>query len=134
MRSAKCRVQNAEWGVQNVEGWRPGFFPSRSGFQPALDAARVLCSYNSNHPCSIMLSPGNQSSFVSRFWAILVGSARSRQIAGAVLLAGFAIGHPAECQPLPTQDDWPCYGRDPGGMRYSPLTQIDRQNVVRLKV
>ena len=31
-------------------------------------------------------------------------------------------------------DDWPCYGHDPGGMRYSPLSQIDRGNVARLQV
>jgi quinoprotein glucose dehydrogenase len=30
--------------------------------------------------------------------------------------------------------DWPTYGNDPGGMRYSPLTQIDRDNVTRLRV
>jgi quinoprotein glucose dehydrogenase len=30
--------------------------------------------------------------------------------------------------------EWPNYGNDPGGMRYSPLTQIDRQNVSKLKV
>src|SRR5207302_2852825 len=24
-------------------------------------------------------------------------------------------------------DDWPSYGHDPGGMRYSPLTQINRE-------
>jgi hypothetical protein len=29
--------------------------------------------------------------------------------------------------------EWPCYGRDRGGMRHSPLTQIDRTNVARLK-
>ena len=29
--------------------------------------------------------------------------------------------------------DWPTYGNDPGGMRYSPLTQINRENVARLK-
>src|SRR5690349_3549631 len=28
--------------------------------------------------------------------------------------------------------DWPAYGRDPGGMRHSPLTGIDRANVTRL--
>ena len=26
-------------------------------------------------------------------------------------------------------DDWPAYGRDPGGARYSPLADIDRSNV-----
>jgi quinoprotein glucose dehydrogenase len=31
-------------------------------------------------------------------------------------------------------DDWPYYGHDAGGMRYSPLTQINRDNVARLKV
>jgi quinoprotein glucose dehydrogenase len=30
--------------------------------------------------------------------------------------------------------DWPTYGRDPGGTRYSPLKQINRQNVTQLKV
>lgn len=30
--------------------------------------------------------------------------------------------------------DWPAYGRDPGGTRYSPLTQIDTANVARLAV
>jgi quinoprotein glucose dehydrogenase len=31
-------------------------------------------------------------------------------------------------------DDWPVYGHDAGGMRYSPLTQIDRANVSHLAV
>src|ERR1700740_1197407 len=30
--------------------------------------------------------------------------------------------------------DWPAYGNDPGGMRYSPLIDINRDNVTRLKV
>ena len=30
--------------------------------------------------------------------------------------------------------DWPTYGNDPGGTRYSPLSQIDRGNVNRLRV
>jgi quinoprotein glucose dehydrogenase len=30
--------------------------------------------------------------------------------------------------------DWPYYGHDAGGMRYSPLTQINRANVANLKV
>ena len=30
--------------------------------------------------------------------------------------------------------EWPAYGNDPGGMRYSPLDQIDRRNVSRLDV
>jgi quinoprotein glucose dehydrogenase len=31
-------------------------------------------------------------------------------------------------------DEWPSYGNDPGGTRYSPLPQIDRGNVGRLRV
>ena len=31
-------------------------------------------------------------------------------------------------------DSWPYYGHDAGGMRYSPLTQINRDNVSTLKV
>src|SRR5579872_1776039 len=30
--------------------------------------------------------------------------------------------------------EWPNYGNDPGGMRFSPLTQINRENVSKLKV
>ncbi len=31
-------------------------------------------------------------------------------------------------------EEWPHYGRDPGGMKYSPLDQINRSNVTRLRV
>src|SRR3989449_4783781 len=34
----------------------------------------------------------------------------------------------------PAAGDWPVYGRDPGGTRYSPLTQITRDNVRHLTV
>src|SRR3989442_9283592 len=34
----------------------------------------------------------------------------------------------------PAAGDWPVYGRDPGGARFSPLTQITRDNVTRLTV
>src|SRR5689334_17597762 len=30
-------------------------------------------------------------------------------------------------------NEWPTYGHDPGGMRYSPLTQITPANVARLE-
>jgi quinoprotein glucose dehydrogenase len=32
------------------------------------------------------------------------------------------------------ENDWPAYGRDAGGSRYSPLAQINRTNVDRLKI
>jgi len=31
------------------------------------------------------------------------------------------------------EGDWPSFGRDPGGSQHSPLTQIDKKNVTRLK-
>jgi quinoprotein glucose dehydrogenase len=34
--------------------------------------------------------------------------------------------------PLSAQNDWPAYGHDPGGMRYSPLKQITAANVAKL--
>ncbi len=33
-----------------------------------------------------------------------------------------------------SESDWPNYGNDPGGMRYSTLSQINRENVAKLKV
>ena len=34
---------------------------------------------------------------------------------------------------LNAQNDWPVYGHDPGGLRYSPLTQINPKNAGRLE-
>src|SRR2546423_830478 len=49
--------------------------------------------------------------------------------AGAVALFAAA----AVCQRIP-DGDWPAYGRDPGGAKYSPLAEIDRGNVKDLKI
>jgi quinoprotein glucose dehydrogenase len=38
------------------------------------------------------------------------------------------------CVAAQAADDWPFYGRDAGGTRYSPLAEINRQNVTKLKV
>jgi quinoprotein glucose dehydrogenase len=37
-------------------------------------------------------------------------------------------------QPSTADSGWPAYGRDAGGSRYSPLTQINRENVSNLKI
>ena len=34
---------------------------------------------------------------------------------------------------VPANSDWPAYGNDPGGMRFSTLTQINRETVSKLK-
>ncbi len=49
------------------------------------------------------------------------------------LLYAALVSSSAHAQSSPASD-WPSYGNDPGGMRYSPLTQINRENVANLKV
>ena len=44
-------------------------------------------------------------------------------VAGAVALA-----------PDPREQDWPFYGGDQGGMKYSPLTDVNASTVSRLSV
>lgn len=55
-----------------------------------------------------------------------------------VLLAALSLltGCKSSMATLPGAPDaeWPAYGNDPGGSRYSPLNQIDKSNVSNLKV
>src|SRR5882762_1980626 len=50
-----------------------------------------------------------------------------------ILLCASIAAHSARAQSSPATE-WPSYGNDPGGMRYSPLTEINRENVAKLKV
>ncbi len=53
-----------------------------------------------------------------------------------VLLCGpSAVLHAESCKsnPLPRQSDWPVYGGQAEGDHYSPLSQINRGNVHKLK-
>jgi quinoprotein glucose dehydrogenase len=45
----------------------------------------------------------------------------------------FAIGVLADTKAT-IDGEWPTYGRDPGGSRYSPLDQVNRSNVAALKI
>ena len=47
---------------------------------------------------------------------------------------GFLIVIALAVAPCFSQSDWPTYGHDSGGMRYSPLTQITPENAANLKV
>src|SRR5260370_1008911 len=47
--------------------------------------------------------------------------------------ATFAALLPAFPQAIPESGDWPAYGGDPGGVRYSPLDQINPKNVATLQ-
>jgi quinoprotein glucose dehydrogenase len=53
---------------------------------------------------------------------------------GLLALACTALMVYSPDPPGPAADDWPYYGHDAAGTRYSPLTQIDRENVASLKV
>jgi quinoprotein glucose dehydrogenase len=68
-------------------------------------------------------------------WAIhLIGSAK---VIDPLLERGLLAHAPAALtQPLSANDrgDWPQYGNDAGGTRFSPLTEISPQNVADLKV
>ncbi len=50
----------------------------------------------------------------------------------SILAASFA--NASTFTPANDADEWTAYGRDAGGTRYSPLTQINRENVKQLKV
>jgi len=53
------------------------------------------------------------------------------KISPAALLLGLTFYAPLIASDI---TDWPSYGRDPGGQRFSTLTQISKANVTRLKV
>ena len=46
-----------------------------------------------------------------------------------LLVAAIAAMSQSRGEPRSTSGDWPVYGGDPGGMKYSALTQINRDNV-----
>jgi quinoprotein glucose dehydrogenase len=59
-------------------------------------------------------------------YARLLGLAGAVVLAGGIAMGGAPIG--------PSADDWPVYGHDTSSSRYSPLTDISRENVSQLKV
>src|SRR5437868_5521317 len=61
-------------------------------------------------------------------------STAMRQVATALILFSLALA-PSAQQPSKTPDaDWPMYARDLAGTKYSPLTQINADNVSKLTV
>ena len=60
------------------------------------------------------------------------GTARTGSLAIVTLLLVGCL--PALSGDFISRGEWPSYGNDAGGTRYSPLTQIDRENVARLRV
>jgi quinoprotein glucose dehydrogenase len=58
---------------------------------------------------------------------------RMAQLCTHVFVTTFAISGLCALAQGPTNGDWPNYGNDPGGMRYSTLKQINRDTVAKLK-
>jgi quinoprotein glucose dehydrogenase len=59
-------------------------------------------------------------------YARLLGLVGAVVLAGGIAMGGAPVG--------PSADDWPVYGHDTSSSRYSPLTDITRENVSQLKV
>ncbi|HWW17256.1 MAG TPA: pyrroloquinoline quinone-dependent dehydrogenase [Candidatus Saccharimonadales bacterium] len=56
---------------------------------------------------------------------------------GCIIAAGFGMAGAGRVRARTgnvNDGEWPYYGHDAGGMRFSPLTQINRENVATLKV
>src|SRR6266540_6050750 len=55
--------------------------------------------------------------------------------AAAVMAVGYGVlAQSGPARNTAASREWPTYGHDPGGMRFSPLTQITPANVSQLKV
>ena len=54
-----------------------------------------------------------------------------RAIAAVIAIHATALAQTSTAAPVPS--DWAFYGHDAGGQRFSPLTQVNRDNVARLK-
>src|SRR5690348_4411659 len=51
-----------------------------------------------------------------------------------IVLCAELLAHSTAKPASSESSEWPNYGNDPGGMRYSPLAQIDSENVSKLQV
>ena len=57
-----------------------------------------------------------------------------RPLLAAMIFASLVAGAADAASASPPADGWPHYGRDAGGTRYSPLTQIDATNLQQLEI
>ena len=76
-----------------------------------------------------MIHSGPAQIIMKRLLATLLASGTLIILAG-----GSAIAQSNQGQTTDTSKEWPTYGHDPGGTRFSPLTEIKPANVDRLKV
>lgn len=88
----------------------------------------VVGNYHRRHAHVVSFHRGAR--WIARSIVLLALSSMS----GRPLLAQDAPHRDRASAPQASESDWPNYGRDPGGTRYSPLTQISRANVAQLRV
>lgn len=71
-------------------------------------------------------------------WSVTVGRAKLRLVTAVMLLGGAAAAVSISgCTAGPDSAgavSWPAYGNDAGGSKYSPLADVNRDNVARLAV
>src|SRR5690606_7050741 len=58
----------------------------------------------------------------------------ARPLLAAMLLVSLSAGAARAAPASPADEGWPHYGRDAGGTRHSPLTQIDASNLDQLEI
>jgi quinoprotein glucose dehydrogenase len=61
-------------------------------------------------------------------WKRLVG------VGSLLVILGGCGSRPIQRDPSAAMAEWPTYGNDPGSSRYSPLTEITKENVSQLKI
>src|SRR5579863_7751086 len=59
---------------------------------------------------------------------------KARYLCAVLLTLAACSSRPIIRDPAAQTEEWPAYGNDPGSARYSPLTEITKENVARLKV
>lgn len=94
------------------------------GAKGTEEEIRLAIRYLSRHFRSSQFSGGGSSA--SKPMPVHAGAPAARPAPSA--------SHAPTAPARPPEAGWPVYGHDPGGMRYSPLTQIAPHNVAQLQL
>jgi glucose dehydrogenase len=60
---------------------------------------------------------------------VIAGASCRASVGPGLALCALLSGCAGSTIPTVKPGEWPAYARDPGGMRHSPLTQVNRDNV-----
>jgi quinoprotein glucose dehydrogenase len=102
----------------------PRFAPARPRFAPnGWCAARMRCSLSTQRSLGTVMNVSHRNPWLG----LRARSAHSTLKILAIATGFFAVG--ALAGESPTAGAWPYFSGDPGGLRHSPLTLIERTNV-----